>query len=80
MADSEYEELRAQLAELGEELQAHSANIAKRTELVERARDVGMTWREAAGLLGMTEHGLIKAQKNAHRPGSTTTSRRRKTA
>ncbi|WP_146078991.1 hypothetical protein [Rathayibacter sp. AY1E6] len=35
----------------------------RRGALVERARAEGMTWREIADLLGMTEHGLIKAAK-----------------
>lgn len=34
-----------------------------RAEAVQAARDAGMTWREIAGILNMTEHGLIKAQK-----------------
>lgn len=34
-----------------------------RAEWVGKAREAGMTWREIAQLLGMTEHGIIKAQK-----------------
>lgn len=37
----------------------------RRAEAVQRAREEGMTWREIALILGMTEHGLIKAAKNA---------------
>lgn len=36
--------------------------VAARTELVAKARSEGHTWREIAELLGMTQHGLIKAQ------------------
>lgn len=36
--------------------------VTKRTELVAKARGEGHTWREIAELLGMTQHGLIKAQ------------------
>lgn len=34
-----------------------------RREWVTNGREAGMTWREIAGILGMTEHGLIKASK-----------------
>lgn len=36
---------------------------AIRAALVARARAEGMTWREIADILGMTQHGLIKAQR-----------------
>ena len=35
----------------------------KRAALVDRARREGMTWREIAKILDMTEPGLIKADK-----------------
>lgn len=35
----------------------------QRPELVKQARDAGMTWTEIADILGMTQHGLIKAAK-----------------
>jgi len=35
----------------------------QRPELVKQARDAGMTWLEIADILGMTQHGLIKAAK-----------------
>jgi hypothetical protein len=34
-----------------------------RAEAVDEARKAGMTWREIASILDMTEHGLIKADK-----------------
>lgn len=34
-----------------------------RAEAVDAARHEGMTWREIGGILNMTEHGLIKADK-----------------
>lgn len=37
--------------------------VAKRTKLVRQARNEGNTWRKLAIILGMTEHGLIKASK-----------------
>jgi hypothetical protein len=42
----------------------HAALPRRRFEAVERAREAGMTWREIAGIFGMTEHGIIKAQKS----------------
>jgi predicted transcriptional regulator len=36
-----------------------------RAEYVAKARAEGATWREIAGILGMTENGLIKAQQKA---------------
>ena len=37
-----------------------------RYELVERARAEGITWREIAAILEMSEQGIVKAQK-AHK-------------
>jgi hypothetical protein len=37
--------------------------LIKRADLVATARSEGHTWRELAAVLGMTEHGLIKAAK-----------------
>lgn len=36
--------------------------IARRYDAVETARAAGMTWREAATILKMTETGLMKTQ------------------
>lgn len=36
--------------------------IARRYDTVETARAAGLTWREAATILKMTETGLIKTQ------------------
>lgn len=41
--------------------------LAKRAQLVTKARNEGHTWRELAELLGMTQHGLIKAQNKGAR-------------
>jgi hypothetical protein len=57
------DEYRKQLHELAQEQQAAKSILARRTELVSRARKEGMTWREAATILGMTEHALVKASK-----------------
>ncbi|MFT4284359.1 MAG: hypothetical protein QM598_05935 [Protaetiibacter sp.] len=38
--------------------------LEQRGEFVARARREGMTWREIAGLLDMTEHGLVKSQRS----------------
>lgn len=49
-----------------EKIAAYMHNLPSvRAETVARAREEGMTWREIASILGMTEHGLIKAQKRA---------------
>jgi hypothetical protein len=37
--------------------------VDRRSELVARARREGLTWREIAIILDMTEQGLIKAHK-----------------
>lgn len=47
-----------------ETVAAYQRNLPTvRAEAVEAARTAGMTWREIADILGMTQHGLIKAQK-----------------
>jgi hypothetical protein len=82
--DTPSEEFERQLRELGQRLRAHSDSHEKlledRTELVQRAHDAGMTYREAANLLGITEVGLRKAQ-SARLPGSIPgTTRKKKSA
>lgn len=42
-----------------------------RAEAVDAARKAGITWREIAAILGMTEHGLIKADKKWRETTST---------
>lgn len=37
--------------------------LDRRAELVEEARNNGMTWREIASILDMTEQGLMKARR-----------------
>jgi len=39
-----------------------SSTIARRYDVVESARAAGITWREAATTLKMTETGLMKTQ------------------
>lgn len=56
------EEIRAELAAIAT---LQSELPARRAAAVQRAREAEMTWREIALILGMTEHGLIKAAKNA---------------
>lgn len=47
-----------------EEIAAYQRNLPTvRAEAVAAARAAGMTWREIASILGMTEHGVIKAHK-----------------
>lgn len=49
-----------------EKIAAYQRNLpAVRAEAVAKAREEGMTWREIASILGMTEHGIIKAQQRA---------------
>lgn len=38
----------------------------RRAAVVAAARAHGLTWREIADILGMTQHGLIKAQDKHH--------------
>jgi hypothetical protein len=45
----------------------------RRVREVDEARAAGMTWREAAELLGMTQNGLIKASQTAARAATDTT-------
>ena len=42
---------------------------SRRAELIAEAREAGHTWREIAGVLGMTEHGAIKASKRERGAG-----------
>ena len=37
--------------------------VNRRAALVDRARQEGLTWREIAGILDMTQQGLIKADR-----------------
>lgn len=41
-----------------------------RAVAVAHARAEGMTWREIANILGMTQHGLIKAQRSYEARGN----------
>ncbi len=54
------DEVRAKLAEIAD---LQTALPARRAEAVAEARAAGLYWSEIAGILGMTEHGLIKADK-----------------
>ena len=59
---------RDQLRALAAEQEAAKTIPARRTAIVDKARAEGMTWHEAATLLGMTQHGLIKASKAPRTP------------
>lgn len=83
--EAEYEALRQQLRELGATMRAKSEQLddlmTKRTELVKQAKDAGMSWREAAQLLDMTEHGLIKTQRTRlGQTGQTSAAAQRRTS
>lgn len=56
--------IRDELRELAGEFEKARALVETRFDLVVKARSAGMTWNEAAVLLGMTQNGLIKAQKD----------------
>jgi transposase len=58
-----------QLAAIAAEQEAAKTLPARRTKIVAKARAEGMSWREAAALLKMTEHGLIKAHQAAEKSG-----------
>jgi hypothetical protein len=61
------EEARAELQQVADEVarlrSELDAAIATRFDVVERARAAGITWRDAALILGMTETGLMKTQQ-----------------
>lgn len=49
-----------------ETVAAYQRNMPKvRAEAIDAARKAGMTWREIAQLLEMTEHGVMKAHKRS---------------
>lgn len=75
------DELRHQLSDVRSELSKSYELLKRRGELVAAARsqEPPMTWREIAGILGMTEQGLIKAQK-AHSARNSPTLQHRKIA
>lgn len=52
--------IRSDLEQLAEEQRTLPD---RRAQLVNAARNLGMTWREIATILDMTEQGLIKADK-----------------
>lgn len=63
MANENVESIRRQITEVGEEIARTDELLEKRGRLVEEARAAGLTYREVALLLGMTETGLRKTQK-----------------
>lgn len=63
MSNVNVESIRRQITEVGEEIARTDELLEKRGRLVEDARAAGMTYREVAQLLGMTETGLRKSQK-----------------
>ncbi|MGO1316916.1 MAG: hypothetical protein ACTH07_05450 [Microbacterium sp.] len=60
------EKYRRQLRDVGAEMARQEELKEQRAHLVDEARKAGMTMREAADLLQITETGLRKAQA-AHR-------------
>ena len=56
---------RRELQAVREKFDALPKLYEERAETVERARAAGMTWQEAADILGMTQHGLIQSVQNA---------------
>lgn len=58
---------RRELAAVRRKFDAAHRLYAERSEAVSRARSAGMTWQEAADILGMTQHGLIQAQQTQAR-------------
>ena len=54
-----------ELAKLSTELQKidtrRDSLIARRNDLARKAREEGITWRQIALTLDMTEHGIIKS-------------------
>lgn len=63
----ELDRYRVQLRAIAAEQEVAKSIPARRTALVEKARGEGMTWHEAATILGMTQHGLIKAATKSPR-------------
>lgn len=57
-------ELRAVGSELSRKSQEYEQLLEQRGKFVSQARAAGMTWREIAGFLGMTEKGLIQSQRS----------------
>ena len=62
MAKADTDSLREEVRVIGHELARADELLDRRGELVEQARAAGMTWRDIADLLGMTEGGLYKTQ------------------
>jgi hypothetical protein len=56
------EDLRSEMESLANEQRDMPL---RRAELVQRARQDGITWNEIAQIFDMTPHGLIKAAKAA---------------
>lgn len=63
MSEQGKDELRRELRKVASDMARTDALLEKRGKFVAEARGSQMTWREIAGLLGMTEHGLIKSQR-----------------
>ena len=57
------EPLRKELRAIAVEYEKVQKLNERRFDVVERAREAGMTWREAAEILHMTQNGLIKTQQ-----------------
>lgn len=63
MANENVESIRREITKVGEEIARTDELLEKRGRLVEEARAAGLTFREIAALLGITETGLRKTQK-----------------
>lgn len=57
------DEIRREISQVGVAISRTDELLERRGHLVEEARAAGMTYREVAQLLGMTETGLRKTQK-----------------
>lgn len=67
------DDARGQLQQVADDIerlrQELDAAIARRYDVVEAARAAGITWREAANTLKMTETGLMKTQRATQERG-----------
>lgn len=63
MANESMDDIRRRISHVGAEIARTDELLEQRGHLVEEARAAGMTYREVAQLLGMTETGLRKTQK-----------------
>lgn len=72
-AMTDREGLRDKIRDVGVQIAEVDALLDERGRLVAEAREAGMTYREIAGLLEMTETGLRKSQRAYEARHSATT-------